>query len=107
MLVDIFEDAASTEADIEMVQILGREVDANRVRQEVGRFEADVVILGLGPVESVEAYRDLLSARPGVKVLGVAPDGREIDLYELSPKVTRVGNVAPRELMHVIRTPVR
>ena len=93
--------------------------------KSVLRLEPDVALLGEFPasadlIETVQStgarfvitdtrtaacdqVPRLLCAEPRVRVLGVANDGLESDLYELRPHRIRLGEVSPESLLQTIR----
>ena len=93
MLRDILTEIVSTQADMAIV------ADAD-APDEAGN--ADFVIAGAERLvqDEVEA---LLEARPRMKVLAVAGDGRQTFLYELRPQMVPLGEVSPQTLLQVIR----
>ena len=63
--------------------------------QAVGRYQADVVILGLDVDELPDVCTELLDGFPETVVIGIAADGRRT--------VIHVDNVGPDELLDTIR----
>lgn len=66
--------------------------------------DADVAILASDDYTLPAAGRELLAARPGMKVLTIRDDGRETFLYELRPFQVQLGQVSPQTLLEAIRT---
>ena len=66
--------------------------------------EADVVILASDDHTLPRAARELLAARPRMKVLTIRDDGRETFLYELRPFQIQLGQVSPQTLLDAVRT---
>lgn len=71
----------------------------------VERERAEVVITGAEAYEQRELDR-LLAVRPGVKVLGIAADGRSSTLYELVPRRRSLGELSADRLYAAIRRAV-
>jgi DNA-binding NarL/FixJ family response regulator len=92
----IVERVISAQSDMEIVMGVGQigELDA------IAAAEADVVILGR---EEPSFAARLLGARPNLKVLAVATDGRQAVLYELRPQRVDLGEISPQKLVAVIR----
>lgn len=71
----------------------------------VERDRAEVVITGAEAYEQRELDR-LLAARPAVKVLGIAADGRSSTLYELVPRRRSLGELSSGRLNDAVRRAV-
>jgi DNA-binding NarL/FixJ family response regulator len=76
MMRDIIEGAIESQADM---QLVGRCTDSE-LESAVRRYEADVVILKESADK--EVHRQLLVARPQLKVVVMTSDGRSASLFE-------------------------
>jgi hypothetical protein len=70
---------------------------------KVDEAEADVLILA-SEDRSLSLLREVLRARPLLKVLTVRNDGRDTSLFELRPHETDLGQVSPETLLTAVRT---
>ena len=76
MMRDIIEGAVEPQADM---QLVGHYTDAE-LESAVRKHEADVVILNEGADKDV--YKQLLMARPQLKVVVMTSNGRSANLFE-------------------------
>jgi hypothetical protein len=74
------------------------------LRAAVDDNEANIVVFGDGSPRLEDDCRELLEARPRVKLFVVGGDGRRTTLYELRPHRENLGEVAPRELLAAMRS---
>lgn len=77
MMEDIIEGAIESQADM---QIVGRSTDAE-LEGAILKYDADVVILSESGDKDV--HKQLLLARPQLKVVVMTRDGRSASLFEL------------------------
>ncbi len=104
MLCDIIAHAIASESDMEVVGEVAGRAHLGATAQAT---EADVVILQLDSLELPTECGALFDARPRIKLLGVAADGRRTFLYDLQPQRTALGEVSPQRLVEAIRAAVR
>jgi hypothetical protein len=71
--------------------------------QPVHDHSAEVLMFGEGSPLLDDECRELLDRHPRVKLFVVGGDGRRTTLYELRPHREQLGEVAPDELLAVIR----
>jgi len=67
---------------------------------------ANIRLFGDGLAEALAPFRALLHARPRLKNLAVAADGRDLVLHELRPRAEPFGEVSPTDLLQAIRSAV-
>jgi hypothetical protein len=63
--------------------------------------DADAVVLG---IDDPAVAEDLLASRPGVKVLTVVGDSRDLLLYELRPRREELGELTREKLVAALRS---
>jgi hypothetical protein len=90
---------------VDAVRIAGTFPDAASLEDAIRATDADVVLLGLDRNGDLLDLAELLYERPRLRLLGIAPDGRDVQACELVPRVTRLGNVSPDELLEAIGAP--
>jgi len=103
MLCDIIEHAVKNESDMVVV---GELTDRSYLATTARATEADVIILQLDDSELPAECGALFDARPRIRLLGVAGDGRRTFLYDLRPQRTALGEVSPQRLVDAIRAAV-
>ena len=103
MLCDIIAHAITSESDMEVV---GEVDDRAHLGTAAQATDADVVILQIDGLELPAECGALFDARPRIKLLGVAGDGRRTFLYDLRPQRTALGEVSPQRLVEAIRAAV-
>jgi DNA-binding NarL/FixJ family response regulator len=103
ILRDIIEGVLEHEPDMEVVGEFRKRTELLDAVDETG---ADFVITGAEDAD-VAGVRSLLRARPDVKVLAVGEDGRQTLLYELRPRMVRLGEISPQTLLEAIRAAAR
>jgi len=103
MLCDIIAHAITSESDMEVV---GEVDDRAHLGPAAQATEADGVILQLDGLELPAECGALFDARPRIKLLGVAGDGRRTFLYDLRPQRTALGEVSPQRLVEAIRAAI-
>ena len=101
MLADVLKGIVQADDQIEIVAEL---TDASDLIEVSGRANADLVIVNLRDGELPEACGALLAARPGMRVLGLAGDGRDGFLWELRPHRMALGELTPSMLLPAIRS---
>ncbi len=72
----------------------------------VEEHAAQVIVLGDGPPGLDDECRDLLAAHPRVKLFVVGGDGLRTTLCELRPHREQLGEVAPEQLLALMRQSV-
>jgi hypothetical protein len=70
----------------------------------VDEHDADVVLFGHRSPRLPRECRELLEARPLVKLMLVSAEGRRTTLHELRPHREPLGEVSPVELVEAIRS---
>ena len=87
-----------------LVAMLARASDIEIVNDEVAQpgDAVDVLIMGLDQAKEVRVH-ELLLARPSMRVLGVAANGRRITFYELRPHRTPLGELSADGLVSLVR----
>ncbi len=73
--------------------------------QAVDAHGANCVIFGDGD-SAEQTCRELLDARPFVKLLVVAAEGRRTTLYELRPHKQSLGELSPEQLVGAIKSAI-
>jgi DNA-binding NarL/FixJ family response regulator len=86
--------------------VVAEYTDAASLALAVEEHAADVVVVGDQSPCLDEDCRELLETHPRVKLFVVGGDGRLTTLYELRPQRHHLGEVAPEELLAVIRNSV-
>ena len=89
-----------SEPDIEVVAESTGDVD---LADLAGATRADVVVMGLADTRLSQAGRRLLVRHPGIRLVGVAADGRKSVLYELSARRRSLGEVSSKTLVAAVR----
>jgi DNA-binding NarL/FixJ family response regulator len=84
------------------VVLVGEFPDATGLLEAVDETAADVVVVG-GRLGAGAPVRDLLAARPRVRVLAIADDGRRGTVFLLTPERESLGEVSPGVLLDAIR----
>jgi DNA-binding NarL/FixJ family response regulator len=104
MLTDIIKGIFESEEDFELV---GEVSENDALLEAVIEALADVIVVGqLGAPES-HNYRDLLYARPRIKIIAIGADGRQAILHELQHQLIPIGDVSPASLITAIRVAAR
>jgi DNA-binding NarL/FixJ family response regulator len=103
MLADLLKGIVRADDQIEIVAEL---TDASDLIEVSDRANADLVIVSLNDNDSElpEPCRALLSARPRMRVLGLAEHGRHGFLWELRPHRMALGEISPSTLLPAIRS---
>jgi DNA-binding NarL/FixJ family response regulator len=100
VLRDIIRRCFDAERGIELVGETVGDVDLPEL---VHATRADVVVMGLEEARLPAMGERLLAEHPGVRLLGVAADGRESVLYELRQHRRSLGEVSPSALVTAVR----
>lgn len=98
MLHDIIYDALTEQPTLHVVARLG---DADDVEAAASKYNADVIVM-TAPPEQIRAAEHMLYARPRMRVLMLAPDGRSAHLYRLVPQCMSIDDVSPTQLVSAI-----
>lgn len=85
------------------IALVGETVGDVDLPELVHATRADVVVMGLEEARLPEMGERLLAEHPGVRLLGVAADGRESVLYELRRHRRSLGEMSPRALVTAVR----
>jgi DNA-binding NarL/FixJ family response regulator len=101
MLADLLKGIVQADDRIEIVAEL---TDASDLVEASTRCNADLVIVSLRNGDLPEACGALLSARPRMRVLGLAGHGRHGFLWELRPFRMALGEISPSTLLPAIRS---
>ena len=96
IVVEVFE----KEGDFEVRR--ARE-PADVLANKQGDFKPDVVVVRANSGSTGAKILDLLESHPRVKVLTIQSDGREAELYELTPERHSLGALSPAGLVAAIR----
>ena len=99
MLREIIKSVIRLEPDMRLLGEFPASADLIETVQSTG---ARLVITDTRTAACEQVPR-LLRAEPRVRVLGIANDGLESDLYELRPHRVRLGEVSPESLVQTIR----
>jgi len=103
MLGDIVRESIRGQPDMELVATVA---NLESVPEALGAAAVDVLIVGTDAPRATAPFRALLQARPGLKILAVAADGRDLVLHELRPRAEPFGEVSPTDLLEAIRAAV-
>ena len=105
MGADIVRQTVSQHDDIEIVASLP---DESRLESVAEMAEVDLVITAYRPHESeLRRFDRALVARPGLRVLAIANEGRTACMYTLLPQTTELGPLSPETLIEFIRASAR
>src|SRR5262245_45568320 len=106
ILCDILKETVGRHADMEVV---GEQPAGADLVAAARAALADVVVVAPAEPELPAECGALLAAIPGMRVVGVAADGRHAFLWELGPPLRQVslGEVSPKGLVQAIRSAVR
>ena len=100
MLQDIVTRILETAPDM---RVLSQSMSDDELVTAAAESNIDVTILGCEEGELPELGCRLLNARPGIKILGLASDGRRSYVYELRPRSVPLGEVSPQGLLEAVR----
>ena len=101
VLRDILAETLSAESDFQLID--RSDTEREPTPGALARTEPDVVIVGLEVGELPLVGVELLGLLPGLKLLALEGQGREISIYELRPTRTILGPLSPGELADSIR----
>jgi len=104
MLADIVRRVLGEASDLEVIDM---SVNADGLVDSLEYHEADVLVTGLRPTESIDQFASLLRAHPSLRIFALEGDGRRAVLYELQPHTVPLGDVSPEGLIDAIRSTVR
>jgi chemotaxis response regulator CheB len=98
MLREIVREAVFADGEIDLVR---EYADATDLAVAVKRDEPDVVILG-AEAAADEHVVAALRASPGLRILGLAADGRRLQLDQLAWRRLEFEQVSPRRILDLI-----
>ena len=101
VLRDVLAETFRVEPDIQLVD--HSDAAPEITPESLARTEPDVVILGLEVGERPLISLELFGLLPGLKLVALEGQGREISIYELRPTRTMLGPLSPRDLVASIR----
>lgn len=104
MLRDILRGLVAAQDDMHVV---AEYAELEPLLEPVEDHQADVVLFGEGSPHLTTECREVLAARPDVKLFVIAGEGRRTTLYELRPHREPLGEVAPDEFLSAIRAAVQ
>ena len=104
MLADIVQRVLGEASDLEVVDL---SLASDSLADSVAFHEADVLVTGLRPSQSIEQFAALLRSHPALRIFALEGDGRRAVLYELQPHTVPLGDVSPEGLIDAIRSTVR
>ena len=102
LLRELVEEALEAEPDLELV---GDTEDAGNLGRLVERSRADAVLAGGQAIDEPRALALVGALR--VRVVILTEDGRRAAVYECRPQRRDAGEVDPRTLADLLRTPDR
>jgi hypothetical protein len=88
------------------LSVAGEYPELTPLTPAVDAHRADIVVFGDGSPRLEDECRELLEARPRVKLFVVSGEGRRTTLYELRPHRDSLGEIAPAELLAAMRSAV-
>jgi hypothetical protein len=100
MLLDILSHVVASEPDMVVV---GWVKDDEDLLAATRRARANVILVGQAVEDEQEKYASLLWARPRLKVVAIAGDGKTGLLYELRPQRVPLGEISADALRNAIR----
>ena len=100
LLRDIVTDAVSQEPGVELVGTVGGQ---DEFLPALGRQRVDVLVLGARETDDVVLAEQVWVSSPRVKVLMIAPGGRNAVLHALWPHKVALGDVSPQGLVAAMR----
>ena len=103
MLRDILRGLVTAEPGL---RVVAEYADMAPLEQAVDDHDAQILVFGDRSAGLDEECRELLQTHAMTKLFVVAGDGRRTTLYELRPHREQLGEVAPGELLAVMRNAV-
>ena len=100
LLREVLEDTMRHEPGLALVGFVEPGEDAGA---SVGETYADVLIVGEAAIQTSNGWRSLLRTHPKLRLLSLSGDGRHLDVYELNPLRTHIGEASPDVLVEWIR----
>jgi DNA-binding NarL/FixJ family response regulator len=100
MLLDILSHVVASEPDM---VVAGWVKDGEDLLAAARRARANVILVGQAAEDERETYASLLGARPTLKVVAIAGDGKTGLLYELRPQRVPLGEMSADALRRAIR----
>jgi hypothetical protein len=100
MLLDILSNIVASEPDM---VVAGWVKDDEDLLAATRRARASVILVGRAAEDEQEKYASLLRARPKLKVVAIAGDGKTSLLYELRPQRVPLGEISADALRKAIR----
>jgi DNA-binding NarL/FixJ family response regulator len=109
LLADLVEGILSRDP---VIRVVGRidarpEVDLDETLAVARSTSAHVVLLGVDESRDASLRNALFDARPRLKVVSIADDGRAGTTCELVPRLTPLGELRPETLVAAIRDVAR
>ena len=104
MLADIVQRVLAEAPDLDVVYSPN---GAERLMDTLSQHDAEVLVTGVGPSQSVDQFASLLRAHPSLRIFALEGDGRRAVMYELQPHTVPLGDVSPEGLIDAIRSTVR
>ncbi len=101
LLRDILTSMVADEPDLVIVEEFA---DCEELLASVHRVDPDIIVIGIGAMQTLDACDQVLYAHLGVKTVTIGGDGRRTFLCELRPYRTPLGEVSPQELLEVFRS---
>ncbi|HKP27922.1 MAG TPA: hypothetical protein VJU15_00870 [Gemmatimonadales bacterium] len=104
MLAEIVRRVLGEAQDLDVVDL---SLSSDGLADSLAYHEADVLVTGLRPNQSIERFASLLRSHPSLRIFALEGDGRRAILYELQPHTVPLGDVSPEGLIDAIRSTVR
>jgi len=104
MLAEIVRRVLGEAPDLEVIDM---SVNSDNLADSLEYHEADVLVTGLRPDQSIDQFASLLRAHPSLRIFALEGDGRRAVLYELQPHTVPLGDVSPEGLIDAIRSTAR